>query len=118
LVSRETEKPRLPLTYAEGDERRERGFWETKAKAVVDDLEEIENRRGERAAVWLNPKPYATLPRAEESLEVEAFRAWHPAADGPRKRSVEQRPVRALDDNGREETALDEGARLRGERSP
>jgi hypothetical protein len=46
LVSRETERPSPPLKYAEDDERRERGFWGTKTKAVVYDLEEMKTEEG------------------------------------------------------------------------
>jgi len=46
LVSRETGRPRTPLKYAEGDERRERRARGTGIEAVVYDLEEMKTEEG------------------------------------------------------------------------
>jgi hypothetical protein len=88
------------------------------SKAVVEDLEEKKPKRGARCGA-ANPKPYTTRPRADESLEAEASRSVAAGdLDGRESEPVGPTTVSAREDNGKGERGLDEGLRLRGERSP
>ena len=63
---------------------------------MVDDLEEKKPKRGAGCGE-ANPKPYATLPRAEKGLEVEASTG---VASGGRRNAKANRRARSGECSG------------------
>jgi hypothetical protein len=128
LISRETEKSRLPLKHAEGEskgvqsperQRRERGvLGKPKPRRWLTTWRR-KNRRGERGAGRLTPnRTQRCLARRKASKSRHRECGIRRPAKTRKRSSPKQGPVSVLGGNDKGERAGDEPAPLRGERSP